>query len=421
MTGQWPSTELGSIAQFRNGLNYTQAAREHGGLPIIGVKDFQSRSFAEFDDLEELDADGVDPGDLTIKKGDILFVRSNGNRQLIGRSLLVREEPSRATTYSGFTIRLRFTDPRCDPRFYAYVLRGPLIRQVLSSQGGGTNISNLNQTILARLMVPVPTPDEQRRIVSILGAYDDLIEVNRRRIALLEEMARRLFEAWFVRFHFPGHAGHKIVDTPDGPLPEGWKAGTAADLIDFDPTTRIGRDGRKPFISMNSLSTNTSLIGELEWREGNSGAKFANGDTLFARITPCLENGKTGLVRGLPGDGLGFGSTEFIVMRGKTAGAAFCYELARLTAFREHARRSMSGASGRQRARTDSLRAYQLGIPPAVLLEKFEAAAWPLLELSGSLGVANERLASARDLLLARLISGDLSVTAAERELEAVA
>src|SRR5581483_3192613 len=196
MTRQWQSVELGSLAQFRNGLNYTQAARGRGGLPIVGVKDFQSRSFVEFSDLEELDATSVDPADLTIKKGDILFVRSNGNRQLIGRSLLVQDEPKRSTTYSGFTIRLRFTDSRCDPSFYAYVLRGPLIRQVLSSQGGGTNISNLNQGILARFVVPFPPQDEQRRIASILGAYDDLIEVNRRRIALLEEMARRLYEEW---------------------------------------------------------------------------------------------------------------------------------------------------------------------------------------------------------------------------------
>lgn len=215
MTEKWLSVELGSVAEFRNGLNYTQAARSHGGLPIVGVKDFQARSFVDFEGLEELDPAEVDCGDITLKKDDILFVRSNGNRQLIGRSLLVKETPTRRTTYSGFAIRLRFTSDLCDPQFYAYVLRGPLIRQVLSSQGGGTNISNLNQGILSRLSVPFPTLEEQRRITSILGAYDELIEVNQRRIVLLEETARRLFEEWFVHFRFPDHEGQAMVEVQE--------------------------------------------------------------------------------------------------------------------------------------------------------------------------------------------------------------
>jgi type I restriction enzyme S subunit len=272
-----------------------------------------------------------------------------------------------------------------------------------------------------RLLVSTPSLQVQKRIASILSSYDDLIEANRRRIALLEEMARRLFEEWFIHCRFPGHENTAIVETPDDPFPEGWRAGTADNLIEFDPATIVPKENLNPFIPMNSLSTSKSLIEDIEWRKGNSGAKFRNNDTLFARITPCLENGKTGLVRDLPGDGLGCGSTEFIVMRGLKGGPAFCYCLARHKDFREHARRSMSGASGRQRARTESLRTYPIGIPPDELLQQFEKSAWPLLQLSGSLGAANKRLAASRDLLLPRLISGELSVSSAERELEAVA
>jgi type I restriction enzyme S subunit len=228
-------------------------------------------------------------------------------------------------------------------------------------------------------------------------------------------MARRLFEEWFVHFRFPGHEDRSIR----GKAPNGWKIGTADELIAFEPKTSIPKEGRKPFIPMDSLSTTNSLIGDIERREGNSGAKFRNGDTLFARITPCLENGKTGLVHDLPDEGIGFGSTEFIVMRAREAGPAYCYLLARHAAFRDHARKSMSGATGRQRARTESLRSFQLPVPPKPLLDKFERKAWPLFELSKLLGKANRRLASSRDLLLPRLISGELSVIAAERELKA--
>ncbi|MCI0999824.1 restriction endonuclease subunit S [Ochrobactrum sp. C6C9] len=270
--------------------------------------------------------------------------------------------------------------------------------------------------------VRVPCLETQRRIASILGAYDDLIEVNRRRIAVLEEMARGLFEEWFVRFRFPGHEAVSILDTPDGPLPEGWTWGAAADLITFDPRTLIPRDGLKPFISMGHLDTTTSLIAPPEERDGNSGAKFRNGDTLFARITPCLENGKTGLVRGLPGqDGIGFGSTEFIVMRGETAGPAFTYCLARQPSFRDNARNSMSGATGRQRARTESLASLAMPVPALDLLRRFDAVVWPMLELVGFLGTANVKLGASRDLLLPRLISGQLSVAEVERQLEEAA
>lgn len=420
MIQTWPQVLLGSLADFRNGLNYTQEARRLGGLPIVGVSDFQDRVTLDIHSLEELDATAINCGETSIQRGDILFVRSNGNRDLIGRSLLVSREPARLTTYSGFAIRVRFRDERADPRFFAYLFRGPIIRRTLSSQGGGTNISNLNQGILANLKVPLPPLLMQRRIASMLGAYDDLIENNRRRIAILEEMARRLFEEWFVNFRFPGHEGVRIVETKEGHLPRGWRSTRVDELVQFDPSTPVPREGMKPFIPMASLATDCSLIDSVETRSGNSGAKFRTGDTLLARITPCLENGKTGLVRDLPGGAaVGFGSTEFIVMRGLLAGPAFTYLLARLPSFREKARISMSGATGRQRARVEFIRAYQFPAPPNALLGEFERLAWPMLQLSGKLGAANRSLCDSRDLLLPRLISGQLPIESAERELEA--
>jgi type I restriction enzyme S subunit len=128
-----------------------------------------------------------------------------------------------------------------------------------------------------------------------------------------------------------------------------------------------------------------------------------------------LENGKTGIVRDLRSDGgIGFGSTEFIVMRADRAGAAYAYCLARFDGFRRNAQAGMSGASGRQRAATDNVSAFQVGIPPAGddVFRVFEETAWPMLELVGQLGRTNELLAAARDLLLPRLTSCDASIVA---------
>lgn len=307
-----------------------------------------------------------------------------------------------------------------DNRFLLYFLLSAEGKSQILSFGMGATVAHMRVPDAKNLKIPVPPINTQRRIAAILAAYDDLIEVNRRRIVVLEEMARGLFSEWFIRLRFPGHEDLAIEETADGPRPTEWRWGVAGDLLQFDPRTQVPRDGEKPFIPMGHLDTATSLIAEPEMRTGNFGAKFQNHDTLFARITPCLENGKTGLVRNLPGlDGVGFGSTEFIVMRAGRAGPAFSYCLSRLPAFREHARMSMSGASGRQRARTDSVADFPIAIPPTNnLFEQFEKAAWPMLELVGQIGISNQRLVTARDLLLPRLITGQLSVAETEQELE---
>ena len=111
-----------------------------------------------------------------------------------------------------------------DSRFLAYALVSDSNKRLLLSLArAGATREALTKGGLERFEVACPAYPVQKRIISILGAYDDLIEVNRRRIAVLEEMARRLFEEWFVRFRFPGHEGQKIVETPDGLMPEGWQ------------------------------------------------------------------------------------------------------------------------------------------------------------------------------------------------------
>ncbi len=388
------------------------------GVPFIKGKDI-AKGYIDFDTCDYVTAEVHQQIIKRSKpeRGDTLFAN-------IGNSLGDVAYVDTDREFSIKNVALFKPNPKViGGRYLYYLLSSPSVQRPLLSQRAGAAQPFLGLAALRNFQVQYHASlHTQEKVASILGAYDDLIEVNRRRIAVIEKMAREMFNEWFIRFRFPGHDEVTIHDTPDGPLPAEWTWGTAADLITFDPKTPVSRDGLKPFISMGHLDTVTSLIASADVRAGNSGAKFRNGDTLFARITPCLENGKTGLVRGLPGQsGTGFGSTEFIVMRGETAGPAFAYCLAREPSFRNNARSSMSGASGRQRARTESLASFEIPIPPNDLLARFEAVNWPMLELVGVLGTANAKLASSRDLLLPRLISGELSVTQAERELREAA
>ena len=123
------------------------------------------------------------------------------------------------------------------------------------------------------------------------------------------------------------------------------------DLIKLNPKLILKKGVLAPFVEMAALPTNEKFIHEIGQRKViESGAKFQNGDTLFARITPCLENGKGGYVSGLPDEVVGQGSTEFIVLRArKKSDEQFAYYLSRFQKFRSFAEKGMEGTSGRQR------------------------------------------------------------------------
>lgn len=134
------------------------------------------------------------------------------------------------------------------------------------------------------------------------------------------------------------------------------------DLIKLNPKLTLKKGVPAPFIEMAALPTNEKFIHEIGQREAiGSGAKFQNGDTLFARITPCLENGKGGYVSGLPDGVVGQGSTEFIVLRArKKSDEQFAYYLSRFQKFRNFAEKGMEGTSGRQRVTWQTLADFEL-------------------------------------------------------------
>ena len=263
------------------------------------------------------------------------------------------------------------------------------------------------------LEVGLPPRPTQDRIAGILSAYDDLIENSQRRIKILESMARALYREWFVHFRYPGHKSVPLVPSPLGDIPMGWEVRKLPECIHLNPRVTVPRDGEKPFVPMGCLSNDSMIISNIESRAGNSGAKFQNGDTLFARITPCLENGKTGFVQFLPDAGsVAFGSTEFIVLRSGTLSPEFVYCLARSDEFRGVSMKSMSGATGRQRVQEQCFADFQIVQPPHTLLDRFSGIVVPSFRLIYELDLQVQTLRRTRDLLLPRLLSGQIDVAA---------
>lgn len=272
----------------------------------------------------------------------------------------------------------------------------------------GVAQQHFNVGAARELEILLPSRVVQDRIAGILSAYDDLIENNLRRIKILEEMARLLYREWFVHFRFPGHEKVRFVDSPLGNIPEGWEVKYLPECIDINPRIGVSRDSKKPFVPMGCLSNDLMLITNIESRDGNSGAKFQNGDTLFARITPCLENGKTGFVQFLPNaEAVACGSTEFIVLRSRTLSPEFVYCLARSDEFRGNAIKSMSGATGRQRVQEHCFDGFQIARPPDALLGRFSAIVTPSFHLIHALHLQIQNLRETRDMLLPRLLAGE--------------
>lgn len=310
-----------------------------------------------------------------------------------------------------------------DPAYVFYLAASEIIRgPAQKSMSGASGRQRADLAAIENLEVPAPDLPTQRRIVSTLSAYDDLIENNTRRIAILEEMIRRIYEAWFVGFRFPGHENVKMVGSELGPIPEGWSVVPATHAVTINPKVRVPKEGLKPFVPMGSLSESSMLISNIEEREGNSGSKFQNGDTLFARITPCLQNGKTGYVQFLPSEeAVAFGSTEFIVLRSRTLCPEYVYALARSDKFRSHAINSMTGATGRQRVSEACFDAFSLAQPDPGTVQRFRGIVSPMFSMIRALALKNTNLRATRDLLLPKLISGELDVSALPEPAEAVA
>lgn len=181
----WPIINLGEICDFKNGLNFNKDSSGHT-VKIIGVGDFQSHLYAQLSDLKEVHLDEPIGDDYLVKTDDILFVRSNGNPALVGRSIII-PEPQEPVTFSGFTIRGRIHDNRAMPIFFAHFCKSRDFAEMIKTVSQGANIRNLSQGILKKLQIPLPPIATQQAIVAEIEAEQTLVAANRELITRFEQ------------------------------------------------------------------------------------------------------------------------------------------------------------------------------------------------------------------------------------------
>jgi len=319
-----------------------------------------------------------------------------------------------------------------DPLFVSYLLR----TVDFGAHSDKSSVPGVNRNHLHTVMVDLPPLPEQRAIAAILGDLDDKIELNRRMNATLEELARATFHAWFeefepVRAKAKGHAPQSadaataarfpdaFEDSAIGEVPRGWMVKPLPAAIEINPLRSLSQGAIVPYLEMSNLPAHSARVLGWESREFSSGMKFVNGDTLVARITPCLENGKTAFVDFLNDNQVGWGSTEYIVLHSKPPlPPEYAYFLARSSDFRSHAIQNMTGTSGRQRVPVQCFDSYLIVVPPAQITERFGQIAALTVSTMKRHDDESRTLAAIRDALLPKLLSGEIRVRDAEQYVE---
>ena len=309
------------------------------------------------------------------------------------------------TSYWPLNTTLYVEDFKCnDPRFVYYVLDAINF----SSFNSGAAQPSLNRNYLGSISVWRPQVDVQQLIARQLGAFDDLIENNRRRIEILEEMARFLYREWFVHFRYPGHEDVELVDSDLGPIPEGWVAGEFSDLVSETSETVPPEEIAEgtPVVGLEHLPRRSTTLHM--WQSasdvGSRRKIFAEGDILFGKIRPYFHKVVDAPISGCS-------STDAIIFRPKKE-LLRCRALA-VASSDEFVGVATATSNGTKmpRANPETLMTHGIPHPTQDVEQAFSHAVGPMDSLRKTLAAQSRILRAARDLLLPRLVSGELDVS----------
>ena len=403
----WEKTTIGEHCTVTSSKRFHLSERSTSGVPFYCSKEIiqkvNGHEIIECDYIREELYEQVKKQFGVPKTGDLLIT----TRGTYGVPYIY-SATDRFYFADGNLTWLKDFDKKLLPEFLLYWVKSYEGQGKIDAIAKGTAQKAVPIISIKALEIPLPQITQQKRIIDILSAYDNLIENNQKQIKLLEEAAQRLHKEWFVDLRFPGYETTPVVDG----VPEGWELCRVGDVIEFNPKVPLNKERLKESVPMSALSTTSMVldVDEFTTTFSNSGSKFQNDDTLLARITPCLENGKTAFVAGIESDEGAVGSTEFIVMRSKGINPYMVYLLARNDSFRQSAINSMTGSDGRQRAQADKLKVLPYLKPTDQIMMLFARYVEPMFIQIQKKNEQNVRLRQARDRLLPKLMSGEVEV-----------
>jgi len=370
---KWETVKLGDMLEFQRGFDITQAQQLSGNIPIVS-----SSGITSHHNVAKAKAPGI----------------------VIGRKGTLGQVHHIKTDYWPHDTTLWIKNFKGnDPAYLYYFLQ---LMHFESFDAGASN-PTLNRNHIHKLTVQRPPFPIQRKIAAILSAYDDLIENNTRRIALLEKMAEEVYREWFVRLRFPDY---ERVPVHHG-IPDGWERASietlCEDIRDGIKTKDLSADMK--YIGLEHIPRKSMLLREWESAASVESDKFRfiEGDILFGKIRPYLHKVSMAHFSGVC-------SSDTIVIRAtRELYRGYIFFLVYSEAFVDLATIACKG-SQMPRADWDFLKQLKVIVPPIELLESYERIFIANYQLMGRLGEAKEKFKASRDMLLSRLLSGKVEV-----------
>ncbi len=347
------------------------------------------------------------------KKGDVV-IASAGQGHTRGQTSFCLID----TYVNQSVVVLRANKKIVYPKFLFYNLKSRY-NELRRFSDAHSSRGSLPKNVLLTLDVILPPLSQQGKIGKILFDLDTKIENLQNQNKVLEQIAQAVFKSWFVDYEFPDEKGRPYrssggkmtYDEELGEIPKGWKVVNMSELIKINPSRNLKKNSLAPYLGMTDIPIYSSRISRFYLRVFTSGMKFMNGDTLVARITPSLENGKTAFVDFLQNNEVGWGSTEYIVLRPRNPlPPEYGYCFARTDEFRAHAIANMTGTSGRQRVPENCFDDYKDVTPPIDLAETFGKISKKLFLKIRENGEMCDVLTTLRDSLLPKLMSGKIRI-----------
>lgn len=338
----------------------------------------------------------------TPKKGDVILTREAP----LGEVGMLRSDDQ--VFLGQRLVSYRVNPKKLDNHFLLYAFQGDCLRAQIKALGSGSTVEHMRVPDAKNLKIFLPPLASQKKIGAILAAYDDLIENNTRRIEILEEMARRLYEEWFVQFRFPGHEGVELKESELGLIPEGWVVSCLGDIAEevresVHPSN-VSPD--TPYIGLEHLPRRSITLREWGSADSVSSGKlfFRRGDVLFGKIRPYFHKVVIAPFSGIC-------SSDTILIRPNKdsfLGLVLCCSSS--DKFVDYATQTSNGTK-MPRADWKVLRNYPVLIPSDRLLSDFNSLVLGVVNQARNLMLKNVNLRAQRDLLLPKLISGEIDVS----------
>ena len=393
--------ELKTLADIAESVRYgytASASQEPVGPHFLRITDIVPKQI-KWESVPYCTIDEKDVEKYRLQPGDVVVARTGAT---VGYAKLIRDE--RDAIFASYLVRFRFDRLKVHPGYVGRVLESGIYKRFVLSRVGGAAQPNANAKVLSAFPLPIPSLDTQKHIASILSAYDYLIENNRRRIQLLEGAARLLYKEWFVHLRFPGHEHIKINDG----VPEGWEkvplSRLCTDIRESVQPNNLPSD--MPYIGLEHIPRRSITLNK--WGRSadvdSNKFKFDEGDILFCKIRPYFHKVGFTLSEGIT-------SSDAIVIRTKEK-RVFHYALFLLSSDEFVALASKTVREGSKMPRADwkYLLTYKFSIPPNNILMTFDDVVCPIVQQLKNLALQNLQMAKARDLLLPRLMNGEIAV-----------